>query len=56
MREIRTLHVMWRELETERRKSPPATAPVSDPTAIPLQGMPDHFSGLIPTSGFGNGK
>ena len=34
MREIRTLRVMWRELETERRKSPLATAPVPDPTAV----------------------
>ena len=32
MREIRTLRVMWRELETELRQSPRATAPVPDPT------------------------
>ena len=32
MREIRTLRVMWRELETELRQSLRATAPVPDPT------------------------
>jgi hypothetical protein len=32
VREIRTLRVMCGELETERRQSPRATAPVPDPT------------------------
>jgi integrase/recombinase XerD len=32
VREIRTLRVMWRELETELRSHLPVTAPVPDPT------------------------
>lgn len=35
MREIRTLRVMWRELETGQRTHFPATAPVPDPTLTP---------------------
>ena len=34
MREIRTLRVMWRELETELRRHLGATAPVPDPTSV----------------------
>ena len=34
MREIRTLRVMWRELETGLRTYLPVTAPVPDPTNI----------------------
>ena len=34
MREIRTLRVMWRGLETELRRVFGATAPVPDPTNL----------------------
>ncbi len=34
MREIRTLRVMWRELETGLRRIIRATAPVPDPTSM----------------------
>ena len=35
MREIRTLRVMWRELETGLGTHVPVTAPVPDPTVVP---------------------
>jgi hypothetical protein len=40
--EIRTLRVMWRELEMELRQSPPATAPVPDPTRIAVEQQQYH--------------